>query len=386
MVKSMLLLCYLFSPHMALRIQKTQTMLEFSDTIGKDDEEIYEKYDIVKPGSFIEKNSLSMDFVDLEVGLSEPEKALMNDHSRTESILRKVSGVRNHAWIVFMGDSNMRNTYYWYVMQKLKPKSVKFMQSKQFGRFYRPHADKLWNASLTDDDEWSDQEAIVTLKDDFEVRASFRFLHGANLHGVNGLELNFKTRTWNRLTRASQKGKEETITDEEYKKGMDDPNALVPSKYAQFAAAHQVLIDVKTEVPEMWAKFKEYDHPPHAVILTEGWGGTPGCTHFQEILRFFRKSPETKFVWSPIYATNRGEARHRCFEQQIAAVPEPDKENYRFVEMWDVAQKQGIMPQESEMKNYIKHVPMGGTYMKIGCKRFEDAIDALVDKEVGREM
>merc|ERR1719161_2960840 len=70
-----------------------------------------------------------------DLGLSQDEQAMMNDYSRAESVVKKISKANKQSWIVFMGDSNMSNTYYWWVMTKLKPQSTNFMQTKQFGRF-----------------------------------------------------------------------------------------------------------------------------------------------------------------------------------------------------------------------------------------------------------
>merc|ERR1719235_2093538 len=49
-----------------------------------------------------------------------------------ESVMRKVGKDKNHAWISFVGDSNMRNTYWWWVTSKLNQTGVKLIHSKQF--------------------------------------------------------------------------------------------------------------------------------------------------------------------------------------------------------------------------------------------------------------
>merc|ERR1719265_2640454 len=92
------------------------------------------------------------------------------DLDSAEHAMRSISKPNTkHSWIMFYGDSNMRNTYWWWVTEKLNKTNVKLIKSKQFGLTSQTGGAK----------HWSDQEAVLEYPDGFEVRASFRFLHGS---------------------------------------------------------------------------------------------------------------------------------------------------------------------------------------------------------------
>merc|ERR1719272_1957044 len=154
---------------------------------------------------------------------------------------------------------------------------------------------------------------------------------------------------------------------------MDDPNAIQPSHYGKWAAKHQKLINYEKEVPMLATKLEKYSNEkPDVVMMTEGWGGIPGCERFSEVMDWFKTNPEVKFVWSPIFMTNRIESRHQCFSNKIEALPQADKQNFKFMDMWDKAKQwskiQGIQQMKvAKGSKDTKHPGMGGPYMKLAC-------------------
>jgi len=309
----------------------------------------------------------------------------VDDLDSAEHVMRKIGKSNNHAWITFVGDSNMRNTYWWWVTAKLNKTGVKLLHSKQFG-YKMDDRDKLIHDPHLNA-EWSDQEAVLEYPDGFEVRTSFRFLHGSD-H-----EFKFKTASWNSASRSSSmdaiadndkkmdRVKFNAVEKEQLSDVMDDPDAIAPSQYAKWATQHQKFIDFKKDVPFLARRFTKYENAkPDVVILTEGWGGIPGCDRFDEVRDMFKKNPEVKFVWSPIYMTNRIEKRHQCFSDKMAATPQQADEahNFKFVDMWDLA-KEYPQTRVAHGTEGSKHMHLGGDYMKTAVKRFEDAIDDLAN-------
>merc|ERR1719310_1602868 len=131
---------------------------------------------------------------------------------------------------------------------------------------------------------------------------------------------------------------------------MDDLDAIPPSKYAEWAASHHRLVDW-SKYPDMEPKIKKYENAkPNAIILTEGWGGIPGCGRFEDTLDLFKANPDTKFVWSPLYVTTRTPQRHQCFSEKIAAVPAKEDQNFKFVDMWDLTEKLPPMKKNHNLK------------------------------------
>merc|ERR1719473_698783 len=90
----------------------------------------------------------------------------------THSLMRKMAHKKKSAWIMFIGDSNMRHSYWWWVTNKLNTTdaNVQIIKSKQFSK-----GDEKEKRGA----QWSDQEAVVEYPDGFQLRTSFRFLHGS---------------------------------------------------------------------------------------------------------------------------------------------------------------------------------------------------------------
>jgi len=294
------------------------------------------------------------------------------ESGRTEKMLRKLAGPNKTAWVLFMGDSNMRRTYFWYTMQKLgggKRLAMKEFRKKEF--------------------MWSDQDAVVEYPDGFEVRASFRFLHGS----MN--EFAFKSQNWNNVSVADMNVTKfdidkpqflKELKEEELNGPKEDPDVVQPSVFAKWAAKHRRFVDIKKESPGFAAKLEKYqDVKPSVVILTEGWWGIPECKSFDDTLDLFKRNPETKFVYSPVYVTHRTEKRHQCYAEKMEGqkakglnLKVKDNQNYGFVDNFDLAKT--LPPQTSEYQapDKIKHIPAGGSYMRTAVGRFEDIIESLL--------
>jgi hypothetical protein len=297
-----------------------------------------------------------------------------------ESVMRKVGQGKNQTWISFMGDSNMRNTYWWWVTSMNKT-GAKLIRSKQFS-FTQGQSLKDVSSNPHLNSQWSDQEAVLEFPDGFEVRTSFRFLHGGDK------EFQLKTKEWNKALFTynenvedmdKEMGKVMQLMAKEKAIAMDDSDAIQPSKRALLMTHNSKFINFDVDVPALGRKFKKYENSkPDIVILTEGWGGIPGCERTGEVLDIFKKNPEVKFVWAPVYMTNRIKKRKECFAQKIASVPKDAKRNFRYVDMWDLAEKIPMgEPGDDRVARgtaRTKHMPLGGDYMTTACQRFESAI------------
>lgn len=322
--------------------------------------------------------------VNTDIDLDEPEDVEVDSKTmdNSERVMRKLAKGKDHAWITFMGDSNTRNTYWWWVTSKLNKTGVTLHKSKDF-TYHRGQG--AFVARFPElNGKWADQEAILEFPDGFQVRTSFRFLHGSST------EFKFKTKEWGTASRSGldeatfaskneQAFKEIELDEKEKEEAMDDPDSIAPSKYAKWATKKRQLIDFSKDSPVLGRFFKEkYENSkPDVVILTEGWGGNPGCQRFDEVLDLFKKNEDMKFAWSPVYMTNRLKSRHECFSEKIAQVPKDGKKNFQFVDMWDLAEKSGVQTHTSKGMADTKHQKIGGKYMKEAVRRLEGAIDDL---------
>jgi hypothetical protein len=297
----------------------------------------------------------------------------------SHSLMHSIAHNKKSAWIMFMGDSNMRHSYWWWVTNKLNTTDakVKVIKSKQFSK-----GDEQKKKGA----QWSDQEAIVEYPDGFQLRTSFRFLHGSKA------EFDFKTKHWHSASKAKVTASDdawlkETKLNEDEKKAANliakDDDTIHPSKYAKWAAKQQQFINFNREVPMLGEKLEKFKTAsPDAVILTEGWEGIPGCGRFSEVLRMFQSNPDTKFVWSPIYVTNRSEKRHKCFAEKFATVEEKKGQNFKLLDMWDMASQLPYQDKTARNEEQTTHIVVGGPYMKTALHRFEDALNELTIQQI----
>jgi len=249
-----------------------------------------------------------------------------------------------------MGDSNMRHTYYWWTTQRQGALTT----TKEFG---------LDRADLGYSGRWADQEAILEQPNGKMIRSSFRFLHGP------WDEIEFSFNHWHTARKATYGWDEEAKASMRIDTKWDERGDYIrPSPFAQWATQQQLVIDYERNNAAFAQKAKSFvDDKPDVVVLTEGWGGIPNCKLFQSIIKLFSEHPDIRFVWAPIYVTNRQEARHQCF---AGLLREFAMDNVKIVDFWDDAQR---LPQTGG----LYHIGTGGSYMRKAVKRFEDAMCAL---------
>jgi hypothetical protein len=274
------------------------------------------------------------------------------------------------SWVVFMGDSNMRHTFHWWVGQLRGGRKA----SQTFG---------LDRVDLGFGGRWADQEVVVntTLEEKNQQlfrRVSFRFLHGSIEEFV------YSSTHWDtaRMGNVYQSKSVENST----RKNEDDiaiakndstesygDDAMRPSDHAIWATKNQQPIDFEGQfkdwISTKW-KAKSY---PDVVILTEGWGGVPRCAEINKVKSIVHKFPKTLFIWAPMFVTNHQKQRYECFNQ-ASIFNWTETTNVRVVNLWDLAR---TLPQTKE----LYHIPIGGTYMRTAMdkiwKEVPDHCDGL---------
>jgi hypothetical protein len=260
------------------------------------------------------------------------------------------------SWVVFMGDSNMRHTFYWWVGQLNGGRRA----SQTFG---------LDRRDLDFGGRWADQEVVVfnTTQEKNQQqfrRVSFRFLHGSIE------EFEYSSTHWDiaRMGGSYYPKSVENSTRQNVSaiakndsKSFGDGDALRPSDYAIWATKNQQPINFRGQfkdwISTKW-KAKSY---PDVVILTEGWGGVPTCKDIDKVKSIVHKFPKTLFIWAPMYVTNHQEARYECFKQ-ASTFNWTETTNVRVVDLWDLAK---TLPATEG----LVHIPVGGKYMRTAMDR-----------------
>eukprot|EP00037_Helgoeca_nana_P014181 m.132148 g.132148 ORF g.132148 m.132148 type:complete len:413 (-) comp22434_c0_seq1:235-1473(-) len=275
-------------------------------------------------------------------------------------------------WIVWMGDSNMRHTYYWWTTNQLQ--GVR-KESAQFG---------LDRSDLEYGGRWSDQEAYVEAPGGRQhVRSSFRFLHGSwhefahdttHWHDARQGKQGFNDGRWNlNETKPTVKpggGDGGVGGDGARADTRNFSKTIRPNSFALFVTRHQL----KIEHPAPFAAvIAPYAHAvPDVVVLTEGWTGIPKCENINETLAVFAAQPETIFVWAPLYVTNHQVSRHDCFAEHM---PKVLPSNVRVVDLWSHTR---TLDQNARG---LVHIPIGGTFMKECVRLLEAAMCGGVHPE-----
>lgn len=164
---------------------------------------------------------------------------------------------RRPIWVVWMGDSNTRHTYYWWVTSKLKADlgATVVAQSREFG---------MDRSDLSYGGRWSDQEAVLTTPDGLEIRASFRFLTSSHAK-VHKIFTN-----WHDAQLAHHNNDDKFNASEFHARKPGEASA-----YAQWATKNSILIKHPENVAKLLSKYAH--RHPDGVIMNEGWAQTPTC-------------------------------------------------------------------------------------------------------------
>jgi len=276
-------------------------------------------------------------------------------------------------WVMFIGDSNMRHTYYWWVTNTKRYKGSNIgVKGSTFG---------LDRTDLDYGGRWADQELfLVPSEKETETiqRYSLRFLHGALS------ELALAAKNWDIAHVGSPSPSLDDITtfktefeangtaDEDNSIAIQDEShafnwtgKLRPSEYALWATKHQTPIqdnsDQFNNLKKRWNKTS-----PDVVILTHGWGGVPASGDIEVVREILDQNPETLFIWAPVYVTNRKEERYREFVD--SGIFQEKRSNLRMVDLWDLVKKN--LPPDSKG---LYHTGVGSQHMKESMARIWNA-------------
>lgn len=296
------------------------------------------------------------------------------------------------SWVTFMGDSNMRHTYYWWTQALVKP----IANSEAHGFTYG-----LDRTNLGFGGRWADQEIIIKLNSrnrttvptggyhpqSFQhsksntageisqpmVRYSFRFLHGSVTEFVDD------TRNWHIPRVASKDDPNVTEIEEQAQSNKILPDdreddelwkgRIRPSDYAIWATQHRKPIEDDSRMFRNWMQEwnSSYQSAPDVVILTQGWGGVPRATELAIVLEVIEQNPDTLFVWAPMYVTDHQVERYEGYAEagilgDSLSVRITSQPNLKMVDLWDLAQR---LPNSKS----LYHAPVGGAHMKESMRR-----------------
>lgn len=159
-------------------------------------------------------------------------------------------------WVMFIGDSNMRHTYVWWV-SVLQLQAVRSEVSQQFGMDRR---------DLGYGGRWCDQEAVLNFKDGSEVRLSLRFISS----GFKQLTHVFDHWHDSYLAAPCQDKRVKCKLPIISNSSVGSAGGPRPSEFALWATRVHKLIDYSKQDPALHVLLQKYQHlEPSAVILTE---------------------------------------------------------------------------------------------------------------------
>lgn len=284
--------------------------------------------------------------------------------SFTEDLVPPTCGRKEPlTWIMFMGDSNMRNTYNWWTSTKIhQPKRLEFSKSSTYG------IDKHNDFGR----RWADQEYLVkrNINDTnmSTVRYSFRFLHGNVAEFVND------SNDWNIARVGAIFPKPEQMA--EFLQTEDTETlwkgANRPSDFALWATKNQQPINETSKKFMTFMKNWDKKNDPDVVILTQGWGGVPRSHELDSVRMVVKNNPHTLFIWSPLYVTDNTPERYETYvESKIYNWTEP---NLRMVDLWDLAKKLPL----SSGQHGVHHIGIGGAHMKKSMERIWNEVVACL--------
>lgn len=282
-------------------------------------------------------------------------------------------------WILFMGDSNMRHTYYWWT-KDYRQEQAKVKQGSTFG---------LDRTDLDFGGRWADQELLYEddpcnqtkqVSEDSRnrtlsttscnhrssiVRLSFRFLHGSITEFVHDAQ------HWDvarigasppdaqdvvSVVNGSSPGTSSRGSDDDL--SINWTRSIRPSDYAVWATKHQVPVDNNSQEFNAWMAEWHQKQSPDIVILTQGWGGIPRSDEIDIVKAVMQDNPETLFVWAPMYVTNRSPERYARFVQTNFF--QWSEHNLHTVDLWDLTKQLPYDPNKED----VYHAPVGGVHMQ----------------------
>lgn len=289
------------------------------------------------------------------------------DHDPNESDEKKLP----LTWIMFMGDSNMRHTYYWWTTKDGQKHGVK---GSTYGMDRR---------DLGYGGRWADQEILflegaVNINSMNVSRYSFRFLHGSVeefVHSANhwdiarraapspSLEDVAKVVNDTNKEQVQQQGKKNNDKSHSATAAAGDDRddsmwegRIRPSDFALWATQYQQPINDNSKDFMSLMKKWENKTSPDVVILTQGWGGVPRSDEIGVVRTIVKNNPETLFIWSPLYVTDHAKARYDSYnESGIFSWSEP---NLRILDLWHMAM---TLPNPTKG---LHHISVGGKYMR----------------------
>ena len=185
-------------------------------------------------------------------------------------------GMSPLSWVMFMGDSNMCHTYYWWTTKCFNSKGFSAQKSSTFG------ADRK---DLVFGGRWADQGCLIKdegIRDGSSlIRFSFRFLHGSIAEFIHDAIY------WDIARQAAPEPKSEDISkmlNEMQQQGQgkverksegDDKweGRIHPSDFAIWATKHQKPIGSNSVKFDSWMSNWKKKVSPDVVVLMQGWGG-----------------------------------------------------------------------------------------------------------------
>eukprot|EP00980_Cylindrotheca_fusiformis_P001353 scaffold338_cov116-Cylindrotheca_fusiformis.AAC.18 len=259
-------------------------------------------------------------------------------------------------WIMFIGDSNTRHTYFWWTKPYQQDKRTS-VGGATFGKDRR---------DLGVGGRWADQELLYNAKSckgkmdplragcngPSVVRFSFRFLHG----WVD--ELVKIPRPWDVARIGTPPPESQNEIDAASDIYSNWTGSGRPSDYAIATTRHKIPVDNNStkfnRLMKEWKKKKS----PDIVILTHGWRGMPNIDHADIVKAIVRENPDTLFVWAPMYISDRSPERYESFVE--AGAFQWSGSNLHMVDLWKFTK---LLPySKDETSTY--HAPTGGTHMK----------------------
>eukprot|EP01063_Lacrimia_lanifica_P015580 TRINITY_DN22286_c0_g1_i1.p1 TRINITY_DN22286_c0_g1~~TRINITY_DN22286_c0_g1_i1.p1 ORF type:complete len:442 (+),score=86.89 TRINITY_DN22286_c0_g1_i1:71-1327(+) len=281
-------------------------------------------------------------------------------------LAQKRGSGRAPLWVVLMGDSNMR--YKWRAW------------TQGFARLSVLGSTKMTKEGTDYAEAWSDMEYLAELKGVGELRVSMRFLHSFCGKIPTVFDEPHRVSLAGGYTKADLQNKQEEIDALAAKLyNASDPDAVRPSSYAIWATQNNTRIDTtwRDTDPKLHKRLQKYaDRDPDLFIMSESWGGCPSCDEWDATLAMFKKYPDSRVVWAPVWVTTRSEKRRNCFAPLMNS-SEASGANYRVL---DFREKQ---KEELNQKAEVLHLPDHHKYIVATWRAIMEAVCEFPKDNVG---